>query len=97
METLEQRIEAAKDRLRKLQQRKLQLEARQRQRKTKQARADDTRRKILVGAAVLAKVERGEWPRERLLSLLDQALTRPQDRLLFELAVQNTLEIKNGR
>ncbi|TFW15436.1 mobilization protein [Massilia arenosa] len=85
METLEQRIETAKERLRKLQQRKLQLEARQRQRKTKQERADDTRRKILIGAAVLAKVERGEWPRERLLAMLNASLTRMTDRALFDL------------
>ena len=40
------------------------------------------RRKILVGAVILAKVERGKWPKERLREMLDQALTRADDRVL---------------
>jgi hypothetical protein len=39
----------------------------------------------LVGAAILAKVERGEWPKDKLLAMLDSALTRPADRNLFDL------------
>ena len=49
-------------------------------------RKRDARRKILVGSMVLAQVERGEWPRERLLEKLDAHLTRNHDRALFELA-----------
>jgi hypothetical protein len=49
----------------------------------KRKRTDDTRRKILVGAAVLAKVGRGEWPEARLLEMMDKALTRPDERALF--------------
>ncbi len=45
----------------------------------------DVRRKILVGAAILAKVERGEWPESRLLELMDKELTRAHDRELFGL------------
>ena len=49
-------------------------------------RKRDARRKIVVGAMVLGMVERGEWPRERLLEKLDAYLTREHDRELFGLA-----------
>ena len=61
------------------------MEARLRAAAAKVTRQQDTRRKILVGAAILAKVERGEWPKDKLLEMLDSALTRPDDRALFEL------------
>lgn len=51
----------------------------------KRQRSEDTRRKILVGAVILAKVEHGEWPKERLRELMDKALTRADDRALFGL------------
>ena len=34
---------------------------------------------------ILARVERGEWPKDKLLAMLDNALTRPDERALFEL------------
>ena len=45
----------------------------------------DTRRKILVGAAVMARVESGRWPKDDLLEMMDGFLTRPNERELFEL------------
>ena len=48
-------------------------------------RKRDTRRKILVGSAVLARVESGRWPKEDLLSMMDGFLTRENERDLFEL------------
>lgn len=45
----------------------------------------DTRRKILVGAAVLARVEQGEWPKQDLLMMMDGFLSRPNERELFGL------------
>ncbi|MGB3791026.1 MAG: hypothetical protein WA949_23675 [Phormidesmis sp.] len=47
----------------------------------------DTRRKILVGAAVMARVESGRWPKEDLLEMMDGFLTRPNERELFGLVV----------
>ncbi len=44
-----------------------------------------TRRKILVGGMVLAKVERAEIDGEQFRGWLDQALTRAEDRALFGL------------
>lgn len=58
----------------------------------KAERSRDTRRKVLVGAVILARVERGEWPREKLLALLDTALTRPDERALFDLPPQSPME-----
>ena len=46
---------------------------------------DVTSRQILIGAAILGKVERGEWPKDKLLAMLDVTLTRPDDRALFDL------------
>jgi len=49
-------------------------------------RKAETRKKILIGAAMLAEVNRGEWPPDKpLLDLLDAALSRPADRALFDL------------
>ena len=45
----------------------------------------DTRRKILIGAAVLARVEHGEWPEEDLKMMMDGFLTRQNERDLFDL------------
>ena len=45
----------------------------------------DTRRKILVGAAVFARVENGEWPESDLKMMMDGFLTRPNERELFGL------------
>lgn len=53
-------------------------------------RKRETRRKILLGAAILAKVQRGEWPESRMLNLLDRELTRAEDRALFGLPEKPT-------
>jgi hypothetical protein len=86
MDTIESRIEAAKLKLKQLNAQKQQLEARKRTENSKRQRTDDTRRKILVGAAILAKVERGEWPEARLLEMMRTVLTRPDDLALFGIA-----------
>ncbi len=49
-------------------------------------RTEDTRRKILVGAILLAKIEQGEFEQRRLKRWLDKALTRKDDRALFGLS-----------
>ena len=79
------RIAQLEERLRQLKAREQAVEARQRTLESRRKRKDDTRCKILVGAIMLAKVERGEFPQERLQSWLDAALTRGDDRGLFGL------------
>ena len=85
MATIEERIAALEAKLKQGKAKKQQLEARKRAAESKAKRGQDTRRKILVGAAILAKVERGEWPQDKLLALMDVSLTRPDDRALFDL------------
>lgn len=46
-------------------------------------RKKDTRRKILIGAAVMARVDAGDWPMADLLSMMDGFLSRPNERALL--------------
>lgn len=90
MAGIDDRIAALEAKLKQEKAKKQQLEARKRASLAKVSRQQDTRRKILVGAAILAKVERGEWPKDKLLAMLDTALTRADDRALFDLQAPAT-------
>ena len=85
MPKLDERISAIEQRLKQLKARQQRAEARKRTLDSKRKRQADTRRKILVGAIVLAQVERGEYPERELRELLDRWLDRDDDRALFEL------------
>jgi hypothetical protein len=78
-------IARLEDRLRQLKARQSRVDARARALASRRARKDDTRRKILVGAIVLAKVEQGMLTESVLRAWLDGALTRSDDRALFNL------------
>ena len=79
------RIDALEQRLRQLKTQQQRMEARKRAQKIRRERREDLRRKILVGAIVLALVERGEIAEGQLQRWLDGALTREEDRKLFGL------------
>jgi len=81
----ERKATAAKAALQQARAAKARAEARKLAPLLKSERAEDTRRKILVGAAVMSAVSRGEMPQERLQALLDTFLQRPDDRALFNL------------
>jgi hypothetical protein len=51
-------------------------------------RKEDTRRKILVGAAILEEVAAGGFPEEKLRKILDSQIVRPGDRALFQLSAK---------
>ncbi len=85
MATIDDTIATLEARLKQARARKQQIEARKKAAESKKQRSDDTRRKILLGAAILAKVDRGDWPKARMLEMMDQTLTRPADRALFGL------------
>jgi hypothetical protein len=85
MATIEERIAALEIKLKQEKAKKQQIESRKRAAEAKKQRSDDTRRKILVGGSILALVERGEWPRDTLLALMNATLTRADDRALFGL------------
>lgn len=86
MKTVDETIAALEAKLRQAKAKKQQIEARKRAIDQKRKRTEDTRRKVLVGAVVLARVERGDWPELKLLEMMDKALTRDDDRALFDLA-----------
>lgn len=85
MAKIEERIETLKERLKQLEVRKARAEARKRALASRRARKDDTRRKILAGAIVLAKVHSGDLDPKTFQQWLDQGLVRDDDRALFEL------------
>lgn len=80
------RIEVLEQRLKQLKAKQQRVEARRRSLETRRARGVELRRKILVGAVVLAKVEEGAIPRATLLEWMEGALTKKEDRALFGLA-----------
>lgn len=86
IEKAQQRVKDLEEKLKQAKALKQKAEARVKAAESKQKRAADTRRKILIGAAILAKVERGEWPKDKMLEMMGQQLTRDDDRALFDLA-----------
>ena len=82
---LDERITGLEQQLKQLRTRQQRIEARKRALLSRRERAAETRRKILVGAIVLAKVEQGELDAGLLRGWLDAALTRADDRALFNL------------
>lgn len=85
MATIENTIASLEAKLKQAKAKKQQIETRKRAIESKITRQKDTRKKVLVGAVILTKVERGEWPRDKLMAMMDATLTRDDDRALFEL------------
>ena len=80
-------IAKAEEKLKQLKAEQQKVEARKKAAETKRSRQDDTRRKVLVGAVVLAKLEDGSYPEAEFTARMDAALSRAEDRKLFGLAV----------
>lgn len=80
-----ERIDSLEDRLKKLKAQRQRIEARERTVVARRTRREETRRKILVGAIVLAKVDQEVLAESTLRGWLDKALTRSDDRALFGL------------
>ena len=79
------------DKLAELLQQEAQLKARIQLLKNRESAAErkrDTRRKILIGGAILARVKRGAWHQKQLMDLLEQELVEDRDRVLFDLPVK---------
>ena len=81
---LTERIDALESRLLTLKNRQRQIDARRATVLARRERKEDTRRKILAGAILLAKVESGEMDVERFRLWIAEAVTRPEDRALFD-------------
>jgi prefoldin subunit 5 len=82
---LDQQIETLQEKLKQLKTRQQAIENRKKAIASKRERKADTRRKILVGAIVMAKIEQKVMDEKLLRKWLDEALTRPDDRALFGL------------
>lgn len=84
MPLLKDRMAATDARLKELKEaRKASDKARRQQ--YKQDRADGERKVVLVGEAVLRRVDRGELAENEFREMMDDALSRPADRALFDL------------
>jgi len=82
---LTERIESLEDKLKQLKIRQQRIDSRKRSLQARRDRKEDTRRKILAGAVVLARVAQGKIPEAEFRAWLDAALIRPDDRSLFGL------------
>lgn len=82
---LDEQISVLQDRLTQLKLRQQRIDARKRAIEAQRERKAETRRRVLVGALVLAKVRDGELDPNLLRGWLDSTLTRADDRALFDL------------
>jgi hypothetical protein len=85
MPRLDDQISTLQEKLQQLKLRQQRLDARKRASEALRERKIATRRKILVGGVVLAKVQQGEIDQNQFLGWLKQALTRADERALFDL------------
>jgi len=79
---------AAKDALKKLRDQRTKLLEAAKQKRAEERRLErqqNARRRDLLGGMALELMESGEWPKDRILSRLDQYLKRANDRALFDL------------
>jgi hypothetical protein len=89
MPKLDDQISTLQEKLTRLKLRQQRVDARKRAIGALRERKAATRRKILVGGIVLAKVEHGELDSAQFRGWLDQALTRAEDRALFDLPISH--------
>jgi hypothetical protein len=82
---IEEAVKAAEERLKRLKAKSAREKARARTLQNRTARREETRRKFLVGAVVLARVEKGLLEESVLRQWMDGALERAEDRALFSL------------
>lgn len=80
-----ERIQALEAKLKQLKVQQQRKEARARTVEARRSRREEMRRKFLVGAVVLARVEDGSLEETVLKRWLDPTVTKPEDRALFGL------------
>jgi hypothetical protein len=85
MPKLDERISSLETKLKQLKVRQQRIDARARSLASRRARKDDTRRKILIGATVLARIDAHQLDHTELDTWLNAHLTRDDDRALFGL------------
>lgn len=78
---------ASPDALKKLRDQRTKLLEAAKQKRAEERRLErqqNARRRDLLGGMALELMESGEWPKDRILSRLDQYLKRENDRALFD-------------
>jgi hypothetical protein len=85
-QNLADQIQKQTEKLNALKARKQAIVARAKTLDSKKTRAEDTRKKVLIGAAVLAQIENNPEAQERTKQMMDKFLIRNNDRKLFELS-----------
>lgn len=85
MSALDAKIEAAEQRLKQLKEQAKKRKQAEAAKSRAKARKDDTRRKILIGSMYLDNIKENGENKNRLLTALDNYLTRDDDRALFDL------------
>jgi hypothetical protein len=85
MAKLDEQISTLQERLTQLKLRQQRSDARKRALAAQRERKAEARRQFIVGAVVLGKVGSGDLERALLQRWLDEALTRSEDRALFDL------------
>ena len=91
LEKLDGQIARKQEKLNALKARKQAIENRQKVKVKEQERKAETRRKILVGAEVLKRARNHPDQYARVLAMMDETLTREDDRKLFGLDLDNRL------
>jgi hypothetical protein len=91
MPKLDDQISTLQVRLQQLKLRQQRSDARKRALDAQRERKAETRRRFLVGAVIQTKVQEGQMDAGRLREWLDQALTRKDDRVLFDLPPKSDL------
>lgn len=86
MATVDERIKLLEEKLKQEKAKKQRLEARKKSIEAKVIRAADTRKKILLGAFFLEKMEKNADYKVKALQQLDEYLKRDDDRVLFGFA-----------
>ncbi|MEX3968445.1 hypothetical protein AB4Y42_40915 [Paraburkholderia sp. EG286B] len=84
MTLLKSRVAATEEKLKALKEAR-KASDRARRKTYRQSRVDRERKVMLVGEAVLHRVERGEWDESEFRQMMNDALTRPADGALFDL------------
>lgn len=76
------------EQIKELEEKQAKVKAQLKQKKAaaaKKKRQEDTRKKILIGSAILAKVKAGTWHEDKMLAMMDEYLDKEMDRALFGL------------
>ena len=96
MATVQQQIEALEKKLAQAKERAKKMEAARKAKEAKSERSKDSRRKTLIGVAVLQAVKAGRMTEGQMLSLVDAGLTRDTERAVFGLPPREAAAAPEG-